>query len=96
MSNSDDPSDDDERDAILAAPLIVDLGSRSRKAVKKLRKGTGKLMLEVDAAIAQVRSSLPESERDKQFVPVLVVCKRKKKKRPAMPPLPFPPFSWLR
>ena len=37
------------------APIIVDLGKRRRKLVRRLRKGTGKLMDEVQAAIDEIR-----------------------------------------
>ena len=37
--------------------LIVDMGSQSRKNVKRLRKGKGKLMDRVSEAIAELRAN---------------------------------------
>ena len=39
-----------------APAVVVDLGKKSRKKVKKLRKGKGPLLEDVDDAIAQLRS----------------------------------------
>jgi hypothetical protein len=76
-------------------PVIVDLGSKSKKAVKKLKKGTGKLMAEVEQAIEQVRSELPNQDKNKQIIPVLIIY-RKKGKRGTFPFSPFSPLNLLR
>jgi len=78
-------------------PVIIDLGSRSKKAIKKLKKGQGKLMAEVDLAIAQSQSRLPDDQKNKQIIPVLIVYtkKAKRRKRGPLPFLPLSPFSLL-
>jgi hypothetical protein len=55
-------------------PVIVDLGKKSRKAIKRLRKGTGKLMDEVNACIEELRES---GAIDGAAQPVIVVVKEK-------------------
>ena len=79
-------------------PVIVDLGSKSRKAIKKLKRGRGKLMADVDQAVEQVRSRLPDDHKKGQFIPLLVVYKKKRKrgKRGSLPCFPLSPFSFLR
>lgn len=59
-----------------APAVVVDLGKKSRKKVKKLRKGKGPLLEDVDDAIAQLRSDGSISE---DAVPVIVVVRQKEK-----------------
>jgi hypothetical protein len=75
--------------------VIVDLGAKSRKAIKKLKRGTGNAAARVDEAIHKVRSHLPEADKDKPFIPVLVVYKRKRR-RAGLPSLPFSPLNLFR
>jgi uncharacterized protein DUF6200 len=72
-------------------PIIVDLGSRKKKAIKRLKKGRGKLTAEVALAIEQIRASLPEDDKNKLIIPVLVIYREKKKRKS----LPFSPLSAL-
>lgn len=62
------------------APVIIDLGSRKKKAIKRLKNGRGKLMAEVALAIEQVRSGWSDSDQNQSNVPVVVIYKKKKKK----------------
>lgn len=73
--------------------VIVDLGGRSKKSIKKLKDGQGKLMVEVERAVEQVRSSLPDHDKNKQIIPVLVIYRKKAKKVKAA--FPLPPLSPL-
>jgi Family of unknown function (DUF6200) len=60
-----------------AAPIVLDLGKHRRKTVKQLRKGTGKLIDEVSAALDELRSSgaiAPGAQ------PVIIVVQQKKRK----------------
>ena len=61
-------------------PVIIDLGSRKKKAIKRLKNGRGKLMGEVALAIEQVRSGWSEGDQNSNNVPVVVIYKKKKKK----------------
>ena len=58
--------------------MVVDLGKASRRRVKQLRKGGGKLMRAVEDAIAELRRStdLPEHSQ-----PLVVVVERKRRRR---------------
>jgi len=62
---------------ILNAPVILDLGKTSRKSVRRLSQGRGKLLGDVQDALAEVRSSLGEEAEGKQLVPVVLVYRRK-------------------
>ena len=93
----DDATKSSDRD-LVQAPVIVDLGKKSKKAIRKLKRGTGKLMDEVDDAIDQVRAHLSEADKDKQIIPVLVIYQRKRKGggRRGLPAMPFNPLSMFR
>lgn len=39
------------------APIVIDLGKKSYKAVKKLRKGKGKLLLSVQECIEELKNT---------------------------------------
>lgn len=78
------------------APVIVDLGSASRKAIKRLKEGRGKLMLEVEQAIEQARARLSDEERNKQMLPVVVIYKKKRRASSSLACSPLNPLNLLR
>lgn len=76
--------------------VIIDLGSKSKKAVKRLKKGEGKLMTEVEQAIEQARCEF-DLDKNKPIITVVVICKKRKKGKPgAFPCSPFSPLNLLR
>jgi len=77
-------------------PVILDLGRKSRKAVKKLRNGEGKLMFDVERAIEQTRSRLPDDDKGKQVIPIVIIVCRKKKRRRSFSCSPLSPLNLLR
>jgi len=77
-------------------PVIVDLGRKTKKAIKKLKRGTGDTMLEVEAAIRQVRMHhLSDADKNKTVVPIVLIYERKRKNT-SVPSMPFSPFNLLR
>ncbi len=62
-------------------PIIVDLGKRPRKRIKKLLKGRGKLWFEVADVIDEVHTLLGEEVEDKTILPIVLVYEKKQKKR---------------
>jgi hypothetical protein len=73
-------------------PIVVNLGKKTKKAIKKLKKGEGKMVEEIQLAMNEVRSRLPEGEKNKPLVPVVMFVERKMKKSK----LPFSPLSMIR
>lgn len=57
--------------------MLIDLGSKKRKDVKRLRKGRGRLMGRVVDTVEELKAS-GEIEADSQVVVVVVKEKRKK------------------
>jgi hypothetical protein len=61
------------------APIIVDLGKKKRKDIRRLKRGQGKLMDEVAETLTQVRNNLGPDADYKQLVPVVIVYRQKRK-----------------
>jgi hypothetical protein len=62
------------------APIVVDLGAVSRKRIRELKRGTGKLKDEVQEVVTQIRSQLGAEADGKELPPIVVVYTRKKKR----------------
>jgi hypothetical protein len=79
-------------------PVIVDLGKKTRKAIKKLKRGTGDTMLEVEAAIREARQYLSDADKNKPTIPIVLIYERRRgRKRVNVPLLPLPsPFNLFR
>jgi hypothetical protein len=75
------------------APIVINLGKKSRKKIKKLKKGEGSMVAEVNDAVEQVRARLPESEKNKDIVPIVMFCERKITKKVKFP---FSPLSMMK
>ena len=73
-------------------PVVVNLGKKTKKAIKKLKKGEGKLVAELELAMDEVRARMPEADRAK-LVPVVMFVERKIAKKGK---LPFSPLSFIR
>ena len=61
-------------------PIVVDLGKTKKKKIKKLKRGTGPLLDEVQQAVAVSRSRAGDQLADKVCVPVVLIYKKKKKR----------------
>jgi hypothetical protein len=64
----------------VAAPIVVSLGKESRKRIRRLKRGRGKLMNEVENVLDQVRANFGEHADGKIFVPVVLVYRRKQRR----------------
>ena len=63
-------------------PLVVDLGRKTRKQIKKLRKGTGPLMDDLHELLEKLRSS---GWLAAGATPVVMVVKQKPRRRSTLP-----------
>ena len=79
-------------DTTAAPPIVVNLGKKTKKAIKKLKKGEGKMVAELALAMEEVRARLPEADKGKQLVPVVMFVERKASKSK----LPFSPLSFMK
>jgi hypothetical protein len=56
-------------------PIIVDAGSRSKSSIRRLKKGTGRLMREVNEVVHEVRAT--SSAAAGGVVPIVIVYREK-------------------
>lgn len=66
----------DTEDSQENAPILVDLGKKKRKSVKKLRKGRGPLMDVVEETIAELKS---HDQIGDNAQPIVIVVREKQK-----------------
>jgi hypothetical protein len=71
-------------------PVVIDLKKQRSKRIKDLKRGRGKLMEDVYAAVEEVRESLGAGAAGKQIIPVVIIYERKRKKRGRGLGLPLP------
>jgi hypothetical protein len=57
-------------------PVIIDLGKRRRKQVKKLRRGEGKLLDDVNGAVAELRTA---GTLGADVQPVIIIVREKRR-----------------
>jgi hypothetical protein len=79
-------------------PYIVDLGKASKRAIRALKRGEGKLQDEVEDALAKVVTEhLKDSDKGKPVIPIILIY-RKRRRRSSAAALPFPlsPLNLLR
>lgn len=74
-------------------PVIVDLGKVKRKAAKRLKRGRGKLVDEIDQVIAEVKANLGEEAAGKELLPVIILYEKKRKKNKRRRVSLFPIFD---
>ena len=67
--------------AEVLAPVIVPLGKKKKKAIKRLKRGEGSAMDEVLDVIEQVQGNLGEQANGKIILPVVVIYKEKSRRR---------------
>ncbi|MFN8372171.1 MAG: hypothetical protein U0694_04755 [Anaerolineae bacterium] len=66
--------------AEVTTPIIVNLGKKKKKAIKKLKRGKGAAMDEVLDVVDQVQMNLGEQAAGKIIVPVVVVYRKKERR----------------
>lgn len=75
--------------ATVNAPIILDLGKTSRKRIRQLKEGRGRLVGDVQDALAEATATLGPQADGQQLLPVVLVYRRKSKKRNRGGILPF-------
>ena len=71
-------------------PIVVNLGKKSRKKIKQLKRGEGKMAVEVQLAMDEVRARLPEADKAKQLVPIVMFAERRRRGMKGFKGLNFP------
>lgn len=66
--------------AEILTPIIVSLGKKKKKAIKRLKRGKGRAMDDVMDVVEQVQVNLGEQAAGKVIVPVVVVYRQKQRR----------------
>jgi len=79
------PDNDNQKNIVpvdteVLAPVIVPLGKKKKKEIKRLEKGRGKSMNEVMDVIEQVQARLGDQANGKVILPVIVVYRKKQRR----------------
>ena len=70
-----------EHTAPMATPVVLDLGKRGKKTIRRLRQGRGPAMAEVMDVMERVQAELGDDAQGKVLLPVVVVYGRKRRRR---------------
>lgn len=66
---------------ILNAPIILDIGKARKKNIRDMKRGQGKIMADLQDAMAEVTLSLGDQADGKQLVPVVLLYRKKTRSR---------------
>jgi len=72
----------------VTVPVIMDAGSQSRVAIRRLKRGSGRLMREVNEILAVVRSSPTTPATG--LVPVVIIYRKRDRRRRRTMGIPTP------
>ncbi|NWF69878.1 MAG: hypothetical protein HXY40_12405 [Chloroflexi bacterium] len=80
LAHNDTRHADNQQGAEVLSPVIVSLGKKKRKAIKRLKRGKGRAMDDVLDVIEQVQMNLGEQAAGKIILPVIVVYRQKERR----------------
>lgn len=63
------------------SPLLIDLGKHRRKHIRRLRRGEGKLMAEINETLADLEATRAPGAEPRQVI-VIVTQKRRRRRTP--------------
>jgi hypothetical protein len=75
----------------VTVPVVIDLGKTRRRRIRRLKRGRGKLVIEAQQAVAELRLSLGAEAAGKEFVPVVIVYRQKRRRGKRFSLFPFFP-----
>ncbi len=64
----------------LSAPIIVSLGKKKKKTIKRLKRGKGPAIDEVMEVVEQVQTNLGAQADGKVIVPIVVIYRQKQRR----------------
>ena len=79
IERSDDTNAQPDEAEVLM-PIIVSLGKKSKKQIKRLKRGKGRTMDDVMDVIEQVQANLGEQATGKVLVPVVILYRKKQRR----------------
>lgn len=76
----DEEMEANDTGADIIEPIIVNLGKKKRKQIKRLKKGKGKLWQDVMDVVDEVGEQLAGDGEGKTIVPVILIYEKKSKR----------------
>ncbi len=72
--------DTNPQEAEILMPIIVSLGKKSKKQIKRLKRGKGRTMDDVMDVIDQVQANLGAQAAGKVLVPIVILYRKKQRR----------------
>jgi hypothetical protein len=64
---------------IVNAPIIMEIGKTKKRDIRDVARGQGKIMGDLQEAVAEVTKELGDQADGKQLVPVVLVYRKKRR-----------------
>lgn len=61
-------------------PIIIDLGKRKKKEIKRMKQGEGDIREDVEEALVYAAEALGDKAKGKVLVPVVLIVEKKAKR----------------
>jgi hypothetical protein len=61
-------------------PIIIDLGKRKKKAIKRMKNGEADILMEIDEALSRAAEAMGDDAKGKVLVPVVLIVEKKAKR----------------
>lgn len=65
---------------VVNPPIIMEIGKTKKRDIRNVKNGQGKIMGDLQDAMAEVTSQLGDQAEGKQFVPVVLVYRKKRRR----------------
>ena len=79
---ADDTNTESKKDKKRPSTIVVDMGKKKRKLIRRLRKGRGKLMRDVNDLVDEMRDS---GQLADDVQPLVIVVRQKRRKSKMFP-----------
>ena len=66
---------------VLNPPIIMEIGKTKKRDIRDVARGQGKIMGDLQDAMTEVTASLGDQAEGKQFVPVVLVYRKKRRSK---------------
>ena len=66
--------------ADVMAPIVISLGKKKKKQIKRFKRGKGGMMNEVLDVVDQVQEQLGDAANGKIIVPVVIIYRKKERR----------------
>jgi hypothetical protein len=72
---------DKKAGAAIRDPIVMDVGKKRRRSIKRLKRGRGGLMGEIEQVVEDVRAEMGDAAEGREIIPVILIYERRPKRR---------------